>query len=87
MAMLDAERLRMRRLKLRLSQQRLGEAIGQDQSYVSKLERGELTEITVTTLVRLARALKVSLDYLVPLAKAQETDSESKPAAVALAGH
>jgi transcriptional regulator with XRE-family HTH domain len=72
--MLDRERLRMRRLKLRLSQQRLGELIGQDQSYVSKLERGELTEITVTTLVGLARALGVSLDYLVN--PNQENDSE-----------
>jgi transcriptional regulator with XRE-family HTH domain len=63
--MIDRERLRMRRLKLRFSQKELGKAVGQDQSYISKLERGELTEITVTTLVRLAQKLGVSLDYLV----------------------
>ena len=42
----------------------LGDEIGQDQSYVSRLERGELTEITVTTLERLADVLRVSTDYL-----------------------
>jgi len=63
--MLDHDRLRMARLQLRLSQERLGKTIGQDQSYISRLERGAFTEITVTTLERLADALGVSLDYLV----------------------
>jgi len=62
--MLDRERLRMCRLKLRLTQDRLGTLLGQDQSYVSRLERGDFTEITVTTLERLADALHVSTDYL-----------------------
>ena len=38
--MLDTERICMGRLKLRLSQKRLGELIGQDPAYVSRLERG-----------------------------------------------
>ena len=63
--MLDRDRLRMARLQLRLSQEELGRAIGQDQQYISKLERGIVTEITVTTLVRLADVLSVSTDYLV----------------------
>lgn len=62
--MLDRDRLRMGRLRLRLTQQRLGELIGQDQAYVSRLERGGLTEITVTTLERIADVLGVSTDYL-----------------------
>ncbi len=62
--MLDRDRLRMSRLRLRLTQDSLGKTIGQDQSYVSRLERGEFTEITVTTLERLADALQVSTDYL-----------------------
>jgi transcriptional regulator with XRE-family HTH domain len=69
--MLDKDRLRMARLKLRLTQDSLGKAIGQDQSYVSRLERGEFTEITVTTLERLADVLQVSTDYLLRRDKAK----------------
>ena len=62
--MLDTERIRMTRLRLRLSQRQLGGMIGQDQAYISRLERGEFAEITVTTLERLADALGVSTDFL-----------------------
>jgi len=61
---LDKERLRMQRLALRLSQQQLGMRIGHDQGYISRIERGEVTDITVRTLARLADALHVSTDYL-----------------------
>jgi len=54
----------MARLEQRLSQGMLGQAMGKDQSYVSKLERGELQDITIQTLVQLAEALHVSTDYL-----------------------
>jgi transcriptional regulator with XRE-family HTH domain len=64
MPMLDRDRLRMARLRLRLSQESLGKAIGLDQSYISKIERGELQDITIITLERLADALHVSTDYL-----------------------
>jgi transcriptional regulator with XRE-family HTH domain len=72
--MLERERLRLRRLQLRLSQQQLGTKIGHDQGYVSRLERGEITDITVRTLARLADALDVSIDYLV-----NRTDDPSPP--------
>ena len=62
--MLDRDRLRLARLRLRMSQESLGKAIGLDQQYISKLERGAITEITVTTLVRIADVLEVSMDYL-----------------------
>ena len=78
-----AYRIRLRRLELRLSQESLGKAIGQDQSYVSKIERGEITEITITTLERLANALGVSTDALLGR---KETDSEQMSTAVALVG-
>ena len=61
---LHTERVRLRRLRLCLSQQRLGQMIGHDQGYVSRLERGEITDITVRTLARLADALQVTTDYL-----------------------
>jgi len=80
---LDKDRIRMRRLGLRLSQQRLGELIGQDQGYISRLERGEITDITVRTLARLADALGVSTDYLLGR---KDKESEAWPAAVALVG-
>jgi transcriptional regulator with XRE-family HTH domain len=62
--MLDRDRLRLARQQLRLSQESLGKAIGLDQSYISKLERGDLQDITIITLERLADALSVSADYL-----------------------
>jgi len=68
---LDRERLRLQRLTLRLSQQQLGMQIGQDQGYISRIERGEVTDITVRTLARLADALHVSTDYL--LGRTEET--------------
>jgi transcriptional regulator with XRE-family HTH domain len=62
--MLDAERVRMTRLKYRISQRALAEMIGQHQSYISRLERGDVTAITVQTLEALADALNVTTDYL-----------------------
>jgi transcriptional regulator with XRE-family HTH domain len=62
--MLDAERVRMTRLKYRISQRALAEMIGQRQSYISRLERGDITAITVQTLEALADALNVTTDYL-----------------------
>jgi transcriptional regulator with XRE-family HTH domain len=78
--MLDRHRLRMARLRLRLSQESLGKAIGQDQSYVSKLERGDLLDITISTLERLADVLSLSTDYLLGR---KEQESEDCPTAVA----
>jgi len=73
----------MSRLRLRLTQERLGKEIGQDQSYISRLERGEFTEITVTTLERLADALRVSTDYLLGRI---EQEQEECPAGVVMVG-
>ena len=78
--MLDRDRLRMARLRLRLSQESLGKAIGQDRSYVSKLERGDLLDITISTLERLADVLSVSTDYLLGR---KDKDVELWPTAVA----
>jgi transcriptional regulator with XRE-family HTH domain len=79
-SMLDTERMRMKRLKLRLSQQKLGELIGQDQAYISRLERGVITEITISTLERLADALQASADYLLGR---EDEEAEQLAAAVA----
>jgi transcriptional regulator with XRE-family HTH domain len=81
--MLDSERIRMGRLKLRYSQKRLGELIGQDQAYISRLERGQISEITVSTLERLADVLGVSADYLL---RRELSESDVEPAGAALVG-
>jgi transcriptional regulator with XRE-family HTH domain len=62
--MLDRNCIYLARCARHLTQRQLGERIGQDQSYISRLERGELTEITVTTLERLAKALVLSPNTL-----------------------
>ena len=62
--MIDGARLQEARLRENLSQQRLGELIGKDQQYISKLEREVLPGMTVETLERLANALKCTTDYL-----------------------
>ena len=88
--MLDIERVRLKRLMLRLSQKRLGELIGQDQAYVSRLERGHFPEISMTTLERLADALHVSMDFLAGrtdkgLTEESGVESEMMPAVAAQA--
>jgi len=62
--MVDIDRMRLRRLELRMSQGDLGKAIGQDQAYISKIERGQLGGMTVLMLERLADTLQVSTDFL-----------------------
>ena len=78
--MIDADRIRLRRLELRLSQAQLGALIGQDQAYISRLERGAYGEITVSTLERLARALQVRIETLVKPDVEDGGRSETAPA-------
>lgn len=78
--MLDGERVRMTRLKYRISQRELAEKIGQRQSYISRLERGDISAITVQTLEALADALNVTTDYLLGRDSAEETELEAADA-------
>jgi transcriptional regulator with XRE-family HTH domain len=73
--MIQSDRLRQARQRAHLSQQQLGALIGQDQQYVSKLERAILPGMTVETLERLAHTLDVSTDYLLG-----RTDPDAPPA-------
>jgi transcriptional regulator with XRE-family HTH domain len=72
--MLDGTRIRQQRLRLALSQARLGKAIAKDGDYVSKIERGCLTNCTAETLEQFARVLGCSMDYFVGL-----TDDPTPP--------
>ena len=62
--MLDGERIRHLRTHHAFSQTALGRVIGKDAQYVSKLERGILTNVTTETLEHLAEALDCSTDYV-----------------------
>jgi transcriptional regulator with XRE-family HTH domain len=75
--MFDGRYVRKRRRALDLSQRALAQAIGQDQAYISKLEGGHLSGITIQTLERLADALGVSTDYLLGRVKAKDEDEEA----------
>lgn len=89
--MLDRHFLRQARERAQLSQQALGAHIGQDQQYISKLERGVLESMTIGTLVRLADVLGCTTDELLGRPKpalaplgAGAVDPNDVPAATAL---
>ena len=78
--MLDVDKMRLRRLELRLSQKVLGEAIRQDQAYVSRVENGIITDVTAETLARIARVLKIPMEQLMILDAAEaEAPQEKQP--------
>jgi transcriptional regulator with XRE-family HTH domain len=62
--MVRGERLRELREQRQWTQAQLGHAVGLDGQYISKLERGVLTGMTVDVLERLCRVLGASADYL-----------------------
>jgi transcriptional regulator with XRE-family HTH domain len=62
--MIQRYRLRQIREQRGLSQGALGQLLGKDAKYISKLELGVRSGVTSTTLARMAVALGVSADYL-----------------------
>jgi len=58
------QRLRLRRQQLGLSQTTLAQLTGMPQARLSQFEHGVRTELTVSTALKIARALGVGLDYL-----------------------
>jgi len=67
------ERIREERLKLKLTQAQLAEAIDISDTYMGAIERGERS-LTLDTLVRLVNRLGVTVDYLL---SDSVTDSDS----------
>lgn len=67
--------LRRLRKQARLTQEQLGFEANLERNYISMLERGE-RQPTLTTLVRLARALSCSAAHLVALVEAAADASE-----------
>jgi transcriptional regulator with XRE-family HTH domain len=61
------DRVRRRREELGMSQQDLAEKTGILQTLISRLERGVNTNPHTDVLLRLARALRCSVDWLIGL--------------------
>lgn len=57
------ERIRQKRKQLNFSQEQLSEMCGLSPAYVGIIERGN-KKLSVSTLVKIANALKVNADYL-----------------------
>jgi predicted XRE-type DNA-binding protein len=51
-----------RRNQLRISQSQLAKAVGTRQPAISRLERGEFNNVTLSTLIKVAHALGLDLD-------------------------
>jgi predicted transcriptional regulator len=51
-----------RRNQLRISQSQLARTVGTRQPAISRLERGEFSNVTLSTLIKVAHALELDLD-------------------------
>jgi predicted transcriptional regulator len=51
-----------RRNQLRMSQSQLAKTVGTRQPAISRLERGEFNNVTLSTLIKVAHALDLELD-------------------------
>ncbi len=58
------KRINIARTQLKLSQAKVGESIGGDAKQICRYEKGE-TMPSIETLPKLAKALNISLDYLI----------------------
>ncbi len=77
------ERIKTLRKKEGLGIRELGRRAGIPHGNIVQLEQGSRTDVTTETAKRLARALHVSVDYLVGMYEESETGLE--PAALAIA--
>jgi predicted XRE-type DNA-binding protein len=55
-------RLIQRRNQLRMSQSQLAKTVGTKQPAISRLERGDFNDVTLSTLIKVAHALDLDLD-------------------------
>ena len=54
-----------KRRKLNLSQEQLAELAGVSSNYMARIERGEVKNFSAINLIKIANALKVSIDELI----------------------
>jgi len=80
-----AQRLLLSRRDLRWGQDALADASGISRTYISDIERGKITNVGIEVVFSLAKALGVSVPYLLgideyPLSGIQDEESEeTKP--------
>jgi transcriptional regulator with XRE-family HTH domain len=82
-AMTLGERVKTLRERQGLTQSELAQRCGIAQATISRLETGDLKDVQSSVAKRLARALGVTVDYLVGM---YEDEGQLQPAAVALVG-
>jgi predicted transcriptional regulator len=62
-----------RRNQLRMSQSQLARTVGTRQPAISRLERGEFNNVTLSTLIKVAHALDLDLDISLKVRRAKVT--------------
>ena len=78
------DRVRHRRDELDLTQEQLATMTGLKQFHISRIESGDIKDVKGETLRRLARALRVTSDFLLEI---EDSESEVFPTGVALAAN
>ena len=68
------DRVRQRRNELDLTQEQLAGAAGLKQFHISRIESGDIKDVKGETLRRLARALRVTSDFLLELEDPEESE-------------
>ncbi len=69
-----ADKIRVKRLEKGMNQAELAKAAGLAQATISRLESGEVTQLKSNKLLGLAKALGVSVDFLVDKRQRMEFD-------------
>ena len=69
------DRIRQRRVELKMTQEQLGASVGISNSHISSIERSEKTP-SLDTLLLICGSLGISLDYLVSGAIHSDVDDE-----------
>ena len=62
-----------RRNQLRMSQSQLAMTVGTRQPAISRLERGEFSDVTLSTLIKVANALDLDLDFTLKTRRSKAT--------------
>jgi transcriptional regulator with XRE-family HTH domain len=76
------QRIKIARIRHRITQVRLAEQIGISTTALSQIENGETTDPRMSTLIALADALQVSMDYLA--GRKEEEGNKLSPVAEAM---
>jgi transcriptional regulator with XRE-family HTH domain len=68
------DRVRQRRDELGLTQEQLAATTGLKQFHISRIESGDIKDVKGETLRRLARALRVTSDFLLEIEDPEDSE-------------